>query len=246
MITTSARAIIVNALKAIGALAAGESPSSVMAADGLERMNWLIDGLGTQRQTIFTVTRSTYTWTADTTSFTIGEGASFNQQRPIWIDNAAWVIPGSSPATESPFWILTDQQYADQAIKSLTATEPSWLYYDATAPVGTGYGTLYIGPIPTQNITVVLYWPTAVSQFTSLAAEYVLPPGYARMLQWNLAKELLSEYGRTQPGVPDLVMRHAADSMADVKRANTRLYDLQMDPALVNRLPALYNIFAGP
>ena len=245
MITTTARQLIAGALKIIGVLDASEAADAADEADCLRMLHSLIDSWGTQRQTIFTVTRSTYTWTANTTSFTIGTGASFSQQRPVWIDNAAYVIPDSDPATEVPLWILTDQQYADQSVKPLTATLPSWLYYNPTSPVATGYGTLYLGPIPTQNVTLVLYWPTAVVQFTDLTTSYILPPSYERALRTNLGVEVAPMYG-VKPQVIELVLKQATDSLADVKRANTRLYDLQMDPALVDRLPALWNIYAGP
>ena len=245
MITTTARQLIADSLKVLAVLDPSEAADAADNADAFRSLNSLIDGWGTQRQTIFTVTRSTYTLTANVGTFTIGTGGTFNQQRPLWISNAAYIVPDTDPDVEVPLWVLTDQQYAEQSIKDLSSTLPAWLYYNPTSPVATGLGTIYVGPIQDQNVTLVLYWPTGVVQFADLTTEYILPPGYDRALRYNLAIELAPLF-TVSPGQMQLVMKLAADSLADIKRANTRLIDLSMDPGLVGRGPALYNIYAGP
>jgi hypothetical protein len=62
-----------------------------------------------------------------------------------------------------------------------------------------------------------------VSEFTAISDTIALPPGYRRFMRTNLAKELASAFD--SPLTPD-IQQAAAESKADVKRANERLMDL--------------------
>lgn len=242
MITTTARQIAEAALKTLGVLGDGRTLSAEEGTDALERLNQLVDALGTQRQTIYTITRATYPLIANTGTYTLGVGADFDQARPLWIASAGYLSPGSSPAQETKIPVISDQQYQLEVIKGLTSAEPTWVYYNPTNT--TGWGTLTYWPIPNQNLTVVLYMPTAVDQFPNWTTETLLPPGWARMFRYNLAVELIPEYGQVDPRIAQLVVQQADATLRDVKRANYRLADLSIDPAFTGGPAGIYNIYS--
>ncbi len=231
--------LVAAALKTIGVLAAGETPTAEDAADGMLRLNDLLDSWGTQRLTIYQVTRTTKTLTASTASYTIGTGGSINIVRPVWIDRAGLIIDTTaSVPVEVPVRILTDQEYARLTLKTLTSPLGLSIYYDQGW--ASGLGTIYPFPIPTVSTTqLVLYCPTALTSM-ALATAYAFPPGYARLLRYGLASELAAEYGVP---TPQRVDERFAEALADVKRANSRMSELGMPAGLGGR-GGVYNIYS--
>lgn len=207
------------ALQLIGVIDPTETPSAEDSQTAFDVLNDWIDNLGTQRLTIYYVARSTGTIASGSTSITIGSGGTFNIVRPVWIQAASILIPSTSPAVEMPIEIWNDQQYAAQTIKGLTSTLPTAIWYDYNWTAG--LARVVPWPIPTQDITLVLYTPTALTEFADLSTDYTFPPGYRRAITFNLANELSPWYpsAKPDPRVPQI----AIESLANVKRANTRI-----------------------
>ena len=247
MITTTARAIIARSLKMIGVLGDGTTVTAEQERDALIVLNALVDALGTQPQSMYAVTRTVTTCASGAASYSIGDtspASDFDQVRPLWIQSAAYLDPNSSdPSIEVPIPVLSDQMYQAQQVKDLTNTLPTTLYYQPTSGQA---GTIILWPVLTQDVDIVLYVPEYIAQFGNPATEVVLPTGYARMFHYNLAKELIPEYGQVDPRVVPAILEGAAKSLADVKRANVRPSDLSVDAGIVSNPSAGWNIFTGP
>lgn len=225
----SANDFATRALRLLGVIDPTETPSAEDAETAFNALNDWIDGLGTQRLTIHTVTRSTGTYASSSSSITIGSGGTFNIARPLWIEAAAYLVPSASPTTESPLTVWNDQQYQAELVKAQTSTLPTGLYYDYSWTAG--LGNLILWPIPTQTLTLVLYCPTALTEFADYNTDYTFPPGYRRAITFNLANELVPWYPSLQPD--PRIAQIAAESMANIKRANARIPLAVMDPALL-------------
>lgn len=221
------------ALRLLNVIQPGEDPSSEDGQTAFDVLNRWMDWLGTQRQTIYFLTRTTQTLTASTASYTIGTGGTINIARPVWIDKAMLVLDtAASPTTEVPIRVLTDDEYAGWPQKSLTSSLPAAIWYDHNW--SSGLGRIYPLPIPDVGTTqLVLYTPTALIEFADQSTVYTFPPGYRRAITYNLALEL-SLYYPAATAPPNLAT-FAADSLADVKRANLRLSHVVIDPALSRR-----------
>lgn len=235
----TAQDLISGALKLLGVLAAGETLKPADAVDGFARLNELIDSWGTQRMTMFTTARSVYSLVSGTRDYTIGPGGTFNQARPMFID-AVSIIPNFTPAIEVPISLYSDDQWAALPYKTFATGWVNAIYYDyADASL---LGTISIYPtINVSGFSLVLYTPTAVTQFADLTTIYSLPPGYAKALRFNLAVTLAPEYGLTP--LP-AVSVGADDSLAWVKRSNTRLPELSM-PVELRSCYGPSNIYTG-
>ncbi len=241
---SSARDIITRAFRLLGVFEASETPGPDDLAAGLSTLNEWISNLATQRASIFTVVPTAHPLTGSVASYTIGPGGDFNQVRPLWIDQVS-VIPdrGAVPPIEvdiSP--MLTVQQYQQLPVKSTPSSYPTSAYYDYGF-TGAGLGRITVYPVPTSSACdLVLYTPQPMGAFADLTTDYAFPPGYERMLRYNLALELAPEYDAVpSPTVLDV----ALSALADIKRANYRPADLQFDQALVGRSGRPFNCWTG-
>ena len=247
MITTTARSIIARSLKMIGVLGDGTTVSAEQEQDALIVLNALVDSLGTQRQSMYTVAETITTCAAGQASYSIGDtipASDFDQPRPLWIDAAAYIDPNSSdPPTYVTLPVITDQMWQAQQVPALENSLPTTLYYQ---PTSGEVGTIILWPVLTQDVDIVLFVPTFLSQFPTPSTSIVLPTGYARMFHYTLAKELIPEYGQVDPRVVPAILEGAGKALADVKRVNTRLLDLSLDAALVQNPKGGWNTLTGP
>ncbi len=154
-----------------------------------------------------------------------------------------FVDSAPNPDIEFQLSHLTEDAWARVPQKALTATLPTSWYHDKAYPLD----VLTLRPNPTSStLTGVIYAPTAVAEFATLATSVALPPGYRRMLIKNLAVEVASSFER-QP-VPSLIIA-AADSKAVVKRSNKTMMDMTLEAAVLiqgRHGRFTYNIITGP
>ena len=217
---------ITAALKEIGVLAVGETPSSEDSADALAALNRLVDQWAAERLQLYTTTRTTWTITSGTQDYAVASGQVVNVARPVLVDHVHFIDTAPAPDIEYPLTSLSEDGWSSIAQKALTSPFPEAYYYNPTL----ASGLISLWPVPTSTtLQGVLYAPAAIAQFAALTTTVSLPPGYARMIVKNLALELLSSYGRK----PDpALVEQAANSKAIVRRANRRPADLSFETGL--------------
>lgn len=227
-------AIITAALRTVNILGENESAAGDMLTEGLDRLNELLDSWGIQPGMIHEIRENQHSWATDTASYTIGDGATWDQERPMWIYQWS-VIPdtSASPVIRWPMGRpLTFEQYQKIATPGTSSGYPYALYYDRAYPLtgaSAGYGTVKIYPTPDNaSGAVLLYTPTAISAALALATSYVFPPGYVRAMRLELALELAEHYGVVQ--IPRNLEKRAANAIKTIKYANWRPLELGLDP----------------
>tara|TARA_R110000751_G_scaffold210465_1_gene314197 strand:- start:397 stop:1137 length:741 start_codon:yes stop_codon:yes gene_type:complete len=219
--------LITGALQDLRVIQTGEVVSADDAALGLSRLNDWINTLETERLTVYTLSRTTWTIVSGTASYTIGTGATVNVARPtgpLAIQNIGF--QDTAPDTTIEYNLgppLTEDAYDGISQKTLTSTFPQVWYYNPTYDAS-GYGILIPYPIPTSTtLEGVIYSPSPVSEFTAVTDTIALPPGYRRFLRTGLAIELSSAF---DAGITPALQLAAMESKADIKRANMRLSDM--------------------
>lgn len=215
--------LITNALREIGVLAEGEDPSTAAMNEGFARLNRYLGRLAAENLTIYGVTRTTATLTANQASFTVGAGGNINIARPILhnLSKVNFIDTSQDPDFEYQLpTLMTEAQYQAITLKALTAAYPTAAYYSPTFPLG----TLIPWPIPTSAtlLWAVYHW-VAVPSFTAVTDAVSLPSPYEEALTQNLALLLCPTYG-VQPH--PVLVKSAADSMATLKRSNIRMRDI--------------------
>jgi hypothetical protein len=237
------RDLISNALKRIGVLGGGQTAASEDVADGLQRLNALLDLWAAERLFVPSITRTTWTIVSGTAAYTVGTGGAVSVTRPVFVTDINFVDTAMTPDLELDLTVLTDQAYADLPMKALTNTYPTAAYYNPTF-TGTGLASVTLYPVPTSTTLLgVLYAPAQLAQVGSLSTTVLLQPGYQWMLQENLAVMLAPEFGQS---VSDDLRRSAMEAKATIKRANLRLVDQPtVAGALFGGRGMPYNIYSG-
>lgn len=210
----------------------GRTASTEELADGLVRLNNMIDAWGVQRLTMYQLLRTVEPLISGQASYTVGTGGNIPIVRPDQIDYARLIIDTSAdPVTEIDLTVWTDQQWAAISQKELTNPLVQGIYYDRGWTAG--LGIIYPWPIPDVGTTeLVLYTKQALTAFADLTTVYTFPPGYVEALQYNLALRLAPEFG----GLRDqATMQLAREALGLIKRANIQPVVATMDSALIPR-----------
>jgi hypothetical protein len=234
--TTSAGDQINGALRLIGQLAEGETPSAATSADALTAMNQMLDSWSSERLSVFSTQDQVFTWPASTKSRTIGPTGNFVGNRPVLLDDATYF---RDPSNNISFGIkiINQQQYDGIAVKTVTSTYPQVIWVNMDMP----NMDMYIYPVPTKALEWHFISVTELVEPATLATTLVVPPGYLRAFRFNLAAEIAAEFG-VEP--PPQVQRIAMSSKRNIKRINNP-DDVMSLPYSIVATRQRFNIYSG-
>jgi hypothetical protein len=232
----SAGDIINGALRLIGMLAEGETPSAETSADALFAMNQMIDSWNIERLSVFSTQDQTFTWPVDEIVRTLGPTGNFVGNRPVRLDDATYY---RDPSTNVSFGIkfINQQQYDGIAVKTVTSTYPQVIFVNETFP----NVTMTIYPKPTRPLEWHFISVEPLTQPATLATELAFPPGYLRAFRYNLACEIAAEFG-VEPSPQ--VKRIAMVSKRNIKRINNP-DDIMSLPYSLVATRQRFNVYAG-
>lgn len=224
------------ALRLLGVLAEGETPSAAVSQDALAAMNQMIDSWNTERLSVFSTQDQTFLWPTGEITRTLGPTGNFVGQRPIRMDDATYY---RDPATNVSFGIkfINQQQYDGIAVKTVTSTYPQVIFVNETYPDV----TMTIYPKPTRPLEWHFISVDPITQPVSLSTDILLPPGYLRAFKYNLACEIAPEFG-VEPS--PTVQRIAMTSKRNLKRINNP-DDIMSLPYSLVATRQRFNIYAG-
>lgn len=234
----TARDLINSSFRLIGVLASGESLPDDMAADGLNSLNQMIDLWSTQSLMILSRVFEYFPLVVNQTAYQWGTGApDFNSPRPQKIEDINWQQVSGSTTVELPIEIINQDQWAAIAVKTITSNLPTRMWPQYLFP----YMIVNFWPIPSVAGNVVIWSWKPLSSVASLTTNLVLPPGYSKMMRYNLAVELAPEYGKV---LDEIILAQAIDSKADVKRMNIQPLLMGCDVGLLPK-KSTWNWFTG-
>ena len=234
--TTTAGDQINGALRLIGQLAEGETPSAAASQDSLTAMNQMLDSWSSERLSVFSTQDQVFTWTQGYISRTLGPTGNFVGNRPVLLDDATYF---RDPSNNISFGIkiINQQQYDGIAVKTVTSTYPQVLWINMDMP----NVSMYIYPVPTKALEWHFISVTELVEPATLATSLIIPPGYLRAFRFNLACEIAAEFG-VEP--PPSVQRIAMSSKRNIKRINNP-DDVMSLPYSIVATRQRFNIFAG-
>jgi len=235
MTTYTAGQQIERALRLLGVLAEGETPSAATSQDALMALNQMIDSWQTERLSVFSTQDQIFTWPAGLISRTLGPSGDFVGLRPILLDDSTYFRAPTNVSYGIKF--INQQQYNGIAVKTVTSTYPQVMWVNMTFP----NIEMYVYPRPTQNLEFHFVSVEELNNPANLSTILYYPPGYLRAFTYNLAMEFAPEFG-VEPSPQ--VQRIAMTSKRDLKRINNPDDVMALPYALVaNR--QRFNIYAG-
>jgi hypothetical protein len=224
------------ALRLLGVLAEGETPSSEMAADALTALNQMLDSWSTERLAVYNTHDQVFTWPANTASRTLGPTGDFVGFRPTLLDDSTYFRDASSGISYG-IRFINQQQYNGIAFKTVTSTYPQLMWVNQNNPDI----EMTIYPVPTKALEFHFVSAEALTQPVALATSLSFPPGYLRAFAYNLACEIAPEFG-VEPSAQ--VQRIARTSKRNLKRINDP-GDLMALPYSLTGNRQRFNVFAG-
>lgn len=233
---TTAGDIITGALRLLGVVAEGESPSPESAADALSAMNQMIESWNTERLSVFATEDQIFSWPATIISRTMGPSGDFVGNRPITINDSTY-FKDPSTGVSYGLRLINQQQYNGIALKTVQSTYPQVMWVNMTCPDI----EMYIYPVPTRVLEFHIVSVEELTRPAILATTLAFPPGYLRAFRYNLACELAPEFG-VEPSRQ--VQRIAMTSKRNLKRINNP-DDIMAIPYSIVGTRQRYNIFAG-
>ena len=236
MATFTAGDQINRALRLLGVLAEGETPSAETSQDALMAMNQMIDSWDTERLSVFCTQDQVFTWPAGLVSRTLGPTGDFVGLRPVLLDDSTYY---RDPGTGVSFGVkfINQQQYNGIAVKTVTSTYPQVIFVNNTFPDI----DMYVYPRPTRDLEWHFVSVQKLDNPAGLATVLLFPPGYLRAFTYNLAMEIAPEFG-LEPSPQ--VQRIAMTSKRNLKRINNP-DDVMSLPYAIVATRQRFNIYAG-
>ena len=233
---TTAGDQINRALRLLGVLAEGETPSAATSQDSLVALNQMIESWSTERLSVFCTQDQIFTWPAGQITRTLGPSGNFVGNRPVLFDDATYY---RDPGTNVSFGIkfINQQQYDGIAVKTVTSTYPQVIFVNMTYPDA----TMTVYPKPTRDLEWHFISVQELSNPAVLTTDLTFPPGYLRAFVYNLAMEIAPEFG-VEPSPQ--VTRIAMTSKRNLKRINNP-DDIMSMPYSLIATRQRFNIYAG-
>ena len=234
--TTTAGDQINGALRLLGVLAEGETPSAATSQDALNALNQMIDSWNTERLAVFSTQDQVFSWLPGFISRTLGPTGDFVGNRPILLDDSTYF---KDPASGISYGIkiINQQQYDGIAVKTVTSTYPQVIWINMSYPDI----EMYVYPVPTKTLEWHFVSVEELTQPALLSTALSFPPGYLRAFRYNLACEFAPEFG-IEPS--PTVSRIAMASKRNLKRINNP-DDIMALPYSMVGTRQRFNIFAG-
>jgi len=235
-VTATTTELINGALRLLGVLAEGETPSADTSADALTAMRQMIDSWQTESLMIFNTQDQVFTWPSSQKTRSLGPSGDFIGNRPVLVDDSTYF---RDPGTNVSYGIkiINQQQYDGIAVKTVTSTYPQVMWINMEFP----NISMTVYPVPTRELEWHIISYDELTNPVTLADTLAFPPGYLRAFRYNLAMEFAPEFG-VEPSAQ--VQRIAMVSKRNLKRINNPDDVMAIPYALVSQRQK-YNIFTS-
>lgn len=201
----TAQELIKSSMRLLGLIEVGETPPDDELQDVLSALNSMLDGFSVDRHLIYARTDEGFTLTSGTGSYSMGT----NTTRAIKIEHA---FVRDSSNIDTPLEVVNKDRYNDIVDKTVQG-RPYCLMYDPQYSLS----EIHVHPIPDDAYTLYTDSWKVLTSIALLTTTIAFPPGYERMLKYNLAIEIAAEFGVP---VPPNVFKTAEESKKNLATIN--------------------------
>ena len=181
--------IIESALRKLGVLAEGQTPSTQNYSDGAMALNTVVAQLKAIGMPLWA--RSEYTFTPTTNSYTIGTGMTLNTPFPVKMLQAFRTDNGA----KIPLEIVAREDF--NILPTSSNGSPIKINYQSFV----NYGTISLWPTPTSTntATITLVYQRPYQYFTTSTETMDFPEEWYNAIIYHLAVRLAPEWGVPLP-----------------------------------------------
>ena len=181
--------IIESALRKLGVLAEGQTPSAQNYADGMMALNTVISQLRAVGMPLWA--RSEYTFTPTTNTYTIGTGMTLSTPFPVKLLQAFRTDTGA----KIPLEIVAREDF--NILPTSSNGSPIKINYQPFV----NYGNISLWPTPasTNTATITLVYQRPYQYFTTSTETMDFPEEWYNAIIYHLAVRLAPEWGVPLP-----------------------------------------------
>lgn len=184
--------IIKRALRLIGAVAQGETPTADQISEASVALNGLVKAWQADGMPLWALKQYNITLTAGNSSYNIGTSQTINTPKPLKVLQA-W-FHNSVSNVDIPMRIITKEEYNRLGNKT-SSGQPIQIYYDPQRE----YGVLYTFPTPSatdvSNGYITIVYQRPFEDFDSATDTPDFPQEWYDAVTYGLASRLAPEYG---------------------------------------------------
>jgi hypothetical protein len=186
--------VIAGALRKLGVLPSGGTPSSAQTNDASEALNALIKAFHADGMPLWAITSTTFTVTSGTSSYTIGPSKTVNvAAAPLKVLQAYRTPSGES---DVPMNLYTRYDFSLLPTLSTITGMPVNLYYHPIVTTGVAEGIIYLWPVPDDSTTTItIDYQRPFADMDATDNNFDFPAYWMQALIYNLAWSLAPEYG---------------------------------------------------
>lgn len=225
--------LIKGAMRLVGVIATGETPSPDEANDGLNTLNDLLETWTTENLSVYGELNESFNTVGGQGSpaspYTIGPSGNFNTVRPVRIAGAYCTFNG----VDFPIDLIGQDEYNLISLKTMQQPIVQKMLYVPENPLG----KILLWPVPSGVIPLVMSTDRILTSVATLSTVIIYPPGYYIAMKHALAIMLAPDYGAT-PSVE--VTTIATVTKANIKRANKQKRVARFDEALTSGDPVIW------
>ena len=224
----TAQELIKASLRAINAIATGETPTASEMADGLEALKIMLRSWSSDNMMVYSIVFDTLAMTG-AYSYTIGSGGDVDTEWPV-------DIKGAVVDTDYQVDMIGEAKYRSlsrsPAMASYGATA-RFLCYNPVYPLGVLY------PAPKGGSSMVISSLKALSDPATLTTSVAFPTSYDAAIKWNLAVDLAPEFGKEPSGI---VVARAQQTKRIIQSKNAAMQINAVDLSAIGRNYGSYDI----
>lgn len=195
--TATGTTIINGALRIVGAVSQGDTPTASQTSEALEALNLLVKAYEADGMPLWAISQYSVPLTEGYNSYSIGESLSVatgNVVIPKPLKVIQCFLHDSSSGIDIPVRILTRDEYNRLGNKTSTG-QPIQIFYE---PLRTT-GTLHVFPSPDSysetNCTLVIVYQRPYEDVSVVGNDLDFPQEWFEAVKFGLANVLAPEYG---------------------------------------------------
>jgi hypothetical protein len=180
-------------------------------------MNDWLDNVSSEQVMIPSLLLQVFNLSANTQSYAIGTGQTFNVVQPMAIIGAELLNTMNSSSFATPVEVVNAQKWAQLADRNASSNIVKYLFYDRARAAA---AKVYLSPVPLGGTIELTMW-APLTQFADATTPVTLPaPGYARLIKLALAIEIAPQFDVTPS---QTLLQNYADAMARIRNLNAEL-----------------------